>query len=136
MTMINAEIIATIKSGHLSNIFEGIKKVELRKTVPHGGLPFKVYWCESGSGGKIKGESIIYRFDYLTADQIIADAQLFSMTGVTEEQLRSYAKDKPVYVWHILRTLVYPADIPFYRKSVGDFGLTRPPQSWCYVEEV
>lgn len=37
--------------------------------------------------------------------------------------------DKKFYGWHISKLVIY--DTP---KSLSDLGLTRPPQSWCYVE--
>ncbi len=38
--------------------------------------------------------------------------------------------DIPFYGWHISDLKIY--DEP---KELSEFGLTRPPQSWCYVEE-
>ncbi len=41
-----------------------------------------------------------------------------------------YGKGGALYGWHISDLKIY--DEP---KKLGEFGLTRPPQSWCYVEE-
>lgn len=76
-------------------------------------------------------------------------------THLSQEELWEYGKGKPLYLWHISNLKIY--DKP---KELGEFfgackqpkgtdcsvcrdnrehtckSLTRPPQSWCYVEEV
>ncbi|MCQ2484769.1 MAG: hypothetical protein MJ168_05485 [Clostridia bacterium] len=47
------------------------------------------------------------------------------------EDLEIYANDSWLYGWHISELVIYDAP-----KELSDFGLSRPPQSWCYVEEV
>lgn len=42
-----------------------------------------------------------------------------------------YGKGGVLYSWHISDLKIY--DKP---RELSEFGLTRPPQSWCYVEEV
>ena len=44
-------------------------------------------------------------------------------------QISEYANGKEVFGWHISNLVIY--DKP---KDLNEFGLTRPPQSWCYVE--
>lgn len=39
-----------------------------------------------------------------------------------------------LYAWHISNLVIYD-EIYNKPKSLSEFGLTRPPQSWCYVEE-
>lgn len=41
-----------------------------------------------------------------------------------------YGKGGALYGWHISDLKIY--DEP---KKLGEFGLTRPPQSWCYIME-
>ena len=56
---------------------------------------------------------------------------------LTWKELKEYGKDKPLYAWHISDLKIY--DKP---KELSEFKcsslkpLTRPPQSWCYVEEL
>jgi len=61
---------------------------------------------------------------------------------VTIEQVKEYSNGKDVYGWHISDLVIY--DEPkvlseFYRRKGNDpvlQTLIRPPQSWCYVEEL
>lgn len=43
----------------------------------------------------------------------------------------AYARNQPIFGWHISDLKIY--DEP---KELSEFGLTRSPQSWCYVEEI
>lgn len=76
-------------------------------------------------------------------------------TCLTEEQMLEYGKKKTLYGWHISNLVMYEAP-----KELGNFfhvcdkpegtdcsrcldnreqkctTIARPPQSWCYVEEV
>lgn len=80
-------------------------------------------------------------------------------TCLSEEELQKYGKNKSLYFWHISDLKIYdkPKELreffkPCPTKEKGDcldcdcladndYGgictnnLTRPPQSWCYVEE-
>lgn len=48
---------------------------------------------------------------------------------LTDEELCNYVQDKIAYSWKIDDLITY--DKP---KMLKEFGLSRPPQSWCYVE--
>ena len=47
------------------------------------------------------------------------------------DEMNNYVGDKTGYGWHI-------SDLKIYSelKEISEFGLKRPPQSWCYVEEL
>ena len=51
---------------------------------------------------------------------------------LTVDDLEKYGKGSELYGWHI-------SEYKFYNfgswKHLEDFGLKRPPQSWCYVED-
>lgn len=71
---------------------------------------------------------------------------------LTWKELQEYGKGKPLYAWHISDLVIYdkPKELSEFKKyyecgnnSCGncnkcdkDYHLTRPPQSWCYVEEL
>ena len=46
-----------------------------------------------------------------------------------KKEIDNYGKGKMLYGWHISDLKIY--DKP---KELSEFGLTRPPQSWCYIE--
>lgn len=106
--------------------------------------------------GKIIGEFVcdeILQFnhdDYNSPAYDISDDDL-NKTCLFQEDLYRYASGKTLYGWHISDLVIY--DKP---KELSDFsngsstltfsktkdgfplrysGMTRPPQSWCYVEE-
>ncbi len=90
------------------------------------------------------------------------DDDLLSLTCLTREQLITYGKGKALYAWHISELKIYdkPAKLNnLYRVTehcgwdecdLCKFGymadsekvwrcnsnLTRPPQSWCYVNKL
>lgn len=45
-------------------------------------------------------------------------------------ELKNYSNGNGLYGWHISDLVIY--DEP---KEISEFAMTRPPQSWCYVEE-
>ena len=82
-------------------------------------------------------------------------------THLSLEELWEYGKGKPLYLWHISDLKIYDklkelkefvkydfaldyeewehyaiAGINGKEPDINDYRLTRPPQSWCYVEEM
>lgn len=71
---------------------------------------------------------------------------------LTWKELQEYSKDKPLYAWHINELKIYdkPRELSEFRtpKNPHRIGnshswildgykkITRPPQSWCYVEDL
>ena len=128
------EILISIQRPHTDNIKAFIKRIEVRKSKPKQTTPFVCYIYESkvkGGCGKVIGEfvcrGIMQPFDNLR--------RMAKESCLTEEELITYSKGKPLYGWRITDLKIY--DKPkklneFYRpcRSV----ITRPPRSWCYVE--
>lgn len=109
--------------------------------------------------GKVIGEFVcdgIYSWgaDDLTYGTYYASDDELNDACITNEELWNYAKGKTLYAWHISDLVIYdkPKELSeFYsahkfkdcHRGVQkydcdycfDCGLTRPPQSWCYVEE-
>ena len=104
--------------------------------------------------GKVIGEFVCdrvneYTFSNLEAEYRINDIDI-AKTCLNHPELIEYGKGKPLYGWHISELKIY--DKP---KELGEFGnyktewvewygsddivfnpLTRPPQSWCFVEKM
>ena len=78
-----------------------------------------------------------------------------SQSCVSVSELKEYSNGKPLYAWHISDLVIYdkPKELSefFYacdkpkgtdcsecldRRENKCKAITRPPQSWCYVEEV
>lgn len=93
--------------------------------------------------GKVIGEFVCDRIDiidiiddpvmtYIRVNQLNQhpDICITAETCLNINQLQRYLNDKKGYGWHISDLKIYDEPI-----ELSEFGLTRPPQSWCYVEE-
>ena len=111
----------------------------------------KVY-CNIGNG-KVIGEFVcdkIYEFhewqltpskEFYEVEQENLDLFL-KESCLTYNEVCKYRKNlpyiKPLYAWHISDLKIYdkPKELREFRKYSEwlDMPITRPPQSWCYVE--
>lgn len=124
-------IIATIKPQHLINIRTGKKSYEMRKTCPKG-VPFRVLCCESGSGGQIKAEFVVTS---PVKVRPIIWPELVQAACVPMEMAEIYANGKDIWFWNITKMVDYCTVKGCRKRNISELGLSRPPQSWCYVEE-
>lgn len=111
-------------------------------------------------GGKVIGAFVCdrveeYTFSGYNARYRINDADL-AKTCLNHPELISYGKGKDLHGWHIsdlkiydkpkeLGEFSYPAEHNFTKRAIKESRemgfichgvyITRPPQSWCYVEE-
>lgn len=147
-------VLISIKPRWCKEIANRNKTIEVRKTRPNIELPFKcyVYCTESNTknpwklleihssdgkihkgNGKVIGEFICdriedywYPFYYNETD---CSTVLTKLGCLSIDEIWEYGKGKTLYGWHISDLKIY--DEP---KELSEFGLKRPPQSWCYVE--
>ena len=144
-------------------IASGKKTIEVRKSIPKVNEPFKVYiYCTANKNGvkdllEIHGtDGKIHKANGKVIGEFICEQMTVAFYGeycilpksktmLDELDLLDYADGKPLYGWHISNLVIY--DKP---KELSEFAtvkycypcikpivnrLTRPPQSWCYVEE-
>lgn len=95
-------IIMTIKPRHLRNMASGIKRYELRKTVPRrtDGKPCRVLLCVSGGGGDIVAEFTADRFINLTETDPVELSRLACITAAEAEGYRRKGRGK-LYGWGV-----------------------------------
>jgi len=83
--------------------------------------------------------------DFFGDSRFWLDEKAVEQSCLTGDQIREYANGKEsVYGWHISALQIYdkPRELSeFKRKIMGETWeypqkVTRPPQSWCYVEEL
>lgn len=159
-------VLISIRPEWCDKIASGKKTIEIRKSKPKMEPPFRCFIYETKAinhqiivfdlvgiypttyakgSGKVIGEFLCDRIERLDMDSVgvgfwendnfnyIAD--LGWNTGLTLGEFINYTDGKRVYGWHISDVVIYdkPKELnSFYCRKL----LTRPPQSWCYVEEV
>ena len=133
-------VLISIRPEWCQKIMAGRKTIEVRKTRPKMDTPFKCYIYKCGNG-KVIGEFL--------CDQIIEDRtyghneEFYRAACMSAYDAAAYAMQSPMYGWHIsdLRVYDHPRDLwEFTGLRQTRFGwepvpITRPPQSWRYVEE-
>ena len=130
-------------------IASGKKTVEVRKTRPKLETPFKCYIYQTKGHTNIGGcgFSILGRYrlgkvigEFVCVNISKGTSQMGSCLSMQE--ISEYANGKEVYCWHISNLVIYdkPRELrEFTRLRETKFGyepvkITRPPQSWFYVE--
>lgn len=128
-------IVMSIKSEFCEKIFSGEKRYEVRKTVPKR-MHTHVYVCQSGAGGVVGDFIATYYFEFPSPFlKSVSDPQTESLilggTCLTSRQLLDYlGSAKCLYKIRIEYPTLYGTPIP-----LNGFGLSRPPQSWCYAKD-
>lgn len=98
--------------------------------------------------GTVIGEFVCDRMDTLSGRGVATEEYLRDAC-LTVDQYNAYRKGRVTYFWHISNLVIYDeskklSDFRLYNTSaVIEHGLPmptheikRPPQSWCYVEEL
>lgn len=154
-------LMLSIKPKWCELIASGRKTIEVRKTRPKCEAPFLCYiYCTKDKGisfwtgkryayaddrshnlfdvcgnGKVIGEFVCDYILEITPDtygyhKYFISGDDLNASCLTTNDLWKYANGKTLYGWHISDLVIY--DKP---KEISEFAMTRPPQSWCYVEE-
>lgn len=143
-------ILISIQPKFCEKIANGEKTIEVRKTKPKIETPFKCYiYCTKAKkesektcfdkytcvigNGKVIGEFVCDRITYyypfgLRGHKLSEETKTAMCLSI--EDLNKYGKLNRVYGWHISELEIY--DEP---KELREFGKSKSPQRWCYVEE-
>ena len=158
------EILMSIQARHNRNIEAGIKRSELRKRIPKCNYPIKVYTYESGFDGRHKvvnewicrtstewricmgipahllkracvsvGEIREYsgkNYDNIT-EMEISDLKIYDEPKELDEFKKAGFMTEEEWLYAL-----YPNTHCHYEAWAKKFDITRPPQSWCYVEDL
>lgn len=156
-------VLISIKPKWCDLILSGEKTVEVRKTKPRINTPFKCYiYCTKDKSknlqlqGKVIGEFVC---DKITDATDIGGSEFYvtSCMDIAEWLKYTDGHKGKVWCWHISELKMYdkPKELGEFRKYkikecwYADLGLakrdcpdckditcfvSRPPQSWCYVE--
>lgn len=132
-------VLISIQRPHTTNIFDERKRIEWRtKPIPTG--KSHVYETKNGGGiGKVIGECSIWRVKRYENVSFIPE-EYIDAGCVPYDFLVKYSKGKPLYAHFIVSAKRYdkPKELNrFILANTQHFCLVkRPPQSWCYVEEM
>ena len=126
-------IILSIKPKWAEKIYSGEKTIEWRKNAPKNADDHSIIFLyETAPICKVTG---CMRFDGATAYDFIhlpiVPRQVLKLSGcVQQKDLDKYqGKSKEIYAWRF-----YGAFKFIIPKTLEEFSLKRPPQSWCYTE--
>lgn len=134
-------VLISIRPGWCQKIINGQKAIEVRKTRPKMDTPFKCYIYKCGNG-KVIGEFLCDEIININgAGRIPSDAA--RPTCLEPAELHQYLGAATGFGWHISNLKIYdtPRELrEFNGLQETRFGwepvpITRPPQSWRYVEE-
>lgn len=157
-------VLISIRPEWCEKIARGEKTVEVRKTRPKLETSFKCYiyrakgtvphiingkWVQMEVGGTIIAEFTCDRVETIKAATepygiYDVDDDFVEQTRLVDGALWDYGKGATLYGWHISNLKIYddPKQLcEFKRLRKTKFGyepveIKRPPQSWCYVEEL
>ena len=137
----NKAVLISIRPEWCEKIINGQKTIEVRKTRPKMDTPFKCYIYKCGNG-KVIGEFLCDEIININgAGRIPSDAA--RPTCLEPAELHQYLGAATGFGWHISNLRIYdtPRELrEFTGLRETKFGaepvpITRPPQSWRYVEE-
>lgn len=135
-------VLISIRPKWCEKIINGRKTIEVRKTRPKMDMPFKCYIYKCGNG-KVIGEFLCDEIININgAGRIPSDAA--RQTCLEPAELHQYLGAATGFGWHISDLRVYDTprgldEFTGLRTTKDGFELsliTRPPQSWRYVEEL
>lgn len=127
-------------------------KVYVYQTKPRGGKAIVSEVLNSVyAGGKVIGSFVCDKINRYNTSWLFGEDNLKETTCLDDAEIMDYIEytDREFYLWHITEPKLF--DKP---RNLSEFGtyktewvawygsddlvfhpLTRPPQSWCYVEE-
>lgn len=128
-------IILSIHPKWADKIYAGEKKIEWRKTKPKWyDSKAKVYLYETAPVKNVTGYFMIERFGWVNKNdpdfKFLIGEKVEKLGCVLIEDLKKYQGDSPeLFAWYVGKVVRFKKPSP-----LSEFGLKRPPQSWCYTE--
>ena len=129
------DIIMSVKARHIRNMKLGLKKYELRHTSTKdfkvANCYTRIWLCESGTAGRIVAT---FRCRTCPSMDHAQDTTIAKLCAITAAEVQGYRQkgNGRLFGWMI-------EDFEDLKgtdreRHITDFGITRPPQSWCYAK--
>ena len=123
------EIMMSIHPEWIERIFRREKEWEIRKSMPKNPEPYRVFIYETENGRGVVGEFTCDYVECIFHDDI--SKEWLKDSCVTLPEALNYSGGKPLYKWRIRSVIEYAV-----AKSLSQYGICTPPQSWCYVKRM
>ena len=134
------DIIISIKPEWVHKIISGEKTIELRKSFPKQITPFCCFMYVPQDFSSYRGNTDAVwasRGKIIGAVNVVKDITTHSLgyykqcgdDCLSDWEREDYLGGKVGHGWLLRNVKVY--DTP---RPLSDFGLSRPPQSWCYAQ--
>ena len=123
-----ADVILSIRPEHWHKITAGRKAVELRKSFPSKLMQLNRRTVHGFTAAvHVSGVPDITGFIHF--QEITTDRnRMIAGCGLTDEEFTAYKAGDTVYGWCVAAVWKQKKAIP-----IEEFGISKPPQSWCYV---
>ena len=132
-------VLISINKPHTDNIFAGEKGIEWRKKLLPEGLYYVYETKNKGGCGKVIGEMRIGGSKAVDTGKPL-EVCLVNAGCVHPAALKKYANNGIIYANFIKCAKLYDEPKPLSEFVMANTQhychLQRPPQSWCYVEEM
>lgn len=122
-------LLISIKPKYASLIYAGYKVVELRKVIPSQFDGNMAYIYETAPISKVTGFFVVGGF--ITLKKNLLWKRFGHLTMVPKTDFDNYFHNHEKAHGIISEEAHRFA----YEHDITEFGLVRPPQSWCYVQE-
>lgn len=122
----------SIKPKYAEAILNGTKKYEFRRRFPDNLYGTKIIIYATFPVKKIIGEFMIGRICEITSSDVLG----FEERGITQQDCGISYTNLKEYLYPGSCKMINVMEPKRYTKSksLSDFGLTRPPQSWQYLQ--
>lgn len=149
-------VLISIRPKWCEKIANGEKTIEVRKTRPKLETPFKcyIYCTKDGDPRRLVGErgKVIGEFTCDRIDTIVPANEPYGIYGIDDDYvlqtclengaLWDYGRGQLLFGWHISDIKIYDTTrelreftgLRDTRFGAEPYEISRPPQSWCYVE--
>ena len=123
-------IILSIKPKWAEKIYSGEKTIEWRKSISRKNGQITVFIYETAPVKKITGFFTLGEAYYKIFGPLKDRSEIIVKGCVPSKELKKYkGKSKCLYGWDVINP--HKFETP---KTLEEFSLKRPPQSWCYTD--